>query len=54
MDEQGIADTIANTEVVAKADGAVHARSGIETETNTGVRSDFWVIVNVNSIGRLG
>ena len=52
MDEQGIADTIANTEVVTKADGAVHARSGIETETNTGVRSDFWVIVNVNSIGK--
>jgi hypothetical protein len=52
VDEQGIADTTANTGVVAKADGAVHARSGIETETETGVRSDFWAIVDVDGIGR--
>jgi hypothetical protein len=52
VDEQGIADTTANTEAVAKADGAVHARSGIETETETGVRSDFWAIVDVEGIGK--
>jgi hypothetical protein len=52
VDEQGIADTTANTEAVAKTDGAVHARSGIETETETGVRSDFWAIVDVDGIGK--
>jgi hypothetical protein len=54
VDEQGIADTTATTEAVAKTDGAVNARSGIETETETetGVRSDFWAIVDVDGIGK--
>lgn len=52
VDEQGIADTTANTEAVAKTDGTVHARSGIETETGTGVRSDFWAIVDVDGTGK--
>ena len=50
MDEQGIADTTANTEAVAKTDDAVHARSDIEKET-TDVRSGFWAIVDVDGIG---
>jgi hypothetical protein len=37
VDKQGIVGTIANSEAVAKADGAVHARSGIETDTETSV-----------------
>jgi hypothetical protein len=52
VDEQGIADTEANTEAVAKTNGVVHARTGIETETATGVRSDFWAIVDVDGIGK--
>jgi hypothetical protein len=40
VDEQGMVDTTANTEAVAETDCAVHARSGIETDTETGVRSD--------------
>ena len=52
VDEQGVAGTIANTEAAAKTDGVVHARSGIETEMETGVRSDFWAIVDVDGIGK--
>jgi hypothetical protein len=52
VDEQGIADTTANAEAVAKTDGAVHSRSGIETDTETSVRSDFWAIVDVDGIGK--
>lgn len=52
VDEQGMADTTADTEAVAKTDGAVHARSDIETDTETGVRSDFWAIVDVDGIGK--
>jgi hypothetical protein len=47
VDEQGMADTAANTE-----DGAVHARSGIETHTETGVRSDSRAIIDVDDIGK--
>jgi hypothetical protein len=47
VDEQGMADTAANTE-----DGAVHARSGIETDTETGVRSDSGAIIDVDGIGK--
>jgi hypothetical protein len=50
VDEQGMADTTANTEAVAKTDGAVHARSGIETDTETGVRSDSGAIIDVDGI----
>jgi hypothetical protein len=47
VDEQGMADTAANTE-----DGAVHARSGIETHTETGVRPDSRAIIDVDDIGK--
>lgn len=50
VDEQGIADTIANSEAVAKTDGAVHSRSGIETDTETGVRSDSGAIIGIRKI----
>lgn len=52
VDEQGMADTTENTEAVAKTDGAVHARSGIETDTETGVRSDSGAIIDVDGIGK--
>jgi hypothetical protein len=52
VNEQGIADTTANTKAVAKTNSAVHARSGIETHTETGVRSDSKAIIDVDSIGK--
>jgi hypothetical protein len=50
VDEQGIADTTANTKAVAKTDGAVHTRSGIETDEETGVRSDSGASIDVDGI----
>jgi hypothetical protein len=47
VDEQGMADTAANNQ-----EGAVHARSGIETHTETGVRSDSGAIIDVDGIGK--
>lgn len=47
VDEQGMADTAANTGV-----GAVHARSGIETHTETGVRSDSGALIDGDGIGK--
>jgi len=52
VDDQGIADTAANSEAVAKTDGAAHARPGIGTDMETGIRSDFWAIVDVDGTGK--
>jgi hypothetical protein len=52
VDEQGMADTTADIEAVAKTDGAVHARPGIETDTETGVRSDSGATIDVDDIGK--
>jgi hypothetical protein len=52
VDEQGMADTTADIEAVAKTDGAVHARPGIETDTETGVRSDSGATIDVDGIGK--
>jgi hypothetical protein len=52
VDEQDVADTTANTEAVAKTDGTVHARSGIETDTETGVRSESRASIDVGGIGK--
>lgn len=52
VDEQGIADTTANTEAVAKTDGAVHARSGIETDMEKSVRSDSGASIDVDGMGK--
>ena len=52
VDEQDIADTTASSEAVAKTEGAVYARSGIETDTETGVRSDSGASIDIDGIGK--
>ncbi|TLD05650.1 hypothetical protein E2P81_ATG10617 [Venturia nashicola] len=54
VEEQGMANSTAHTEAIAKLDGVVHTRSDIETDTETSVRSDLWAIVDVGGIGKTG
>jgi hypothetical protein len=52
VDEQDLADNTTITKAVAKTDDAVYARSGIATDMEKGVRSEFWKIVDVHGTGK--